>query len=91
MLQLLEKLGADLPKGITKKTTHLLQGSHILNNFNKKTDQDVRTTAKSMEAAQKNIKIIPYDDLDNFFIEKTGKTVLDHMEKDRPQKPISNL
>ena len=48
MLELLEKLGADLPKGITKKTTHLFQGSHILNTFGRRTDQDVRTTSKSL-------------------------------------------
>lgn len=75
-----------MPKSITKKTTHLLQGSHIENAFKRRTDQDVKTTAKSLEAAQKNVTIIAYDDLDNFFIEKTGKSLGELMEADRPKK-----
>ena len=68
-----------------------MQGSHILNTYGKKTDQDPKTTTKSTEAAQKNITIIPYEELDNFFIDKTGKSVYEHMEKDRPQKQINML
>lgn len=64
-----------MPKSITKKTTHLLQGSFIINSFGRRTDQDVKTTTKSQEAAQKGVKIIPSDKLDDFFVEHTGLTL----------------
>jgi hypothetical protein len=58
---MLEEHGALLPHSITKKTTHLLQGNCVKNNYGKVTGQDVTTTSKSQEAAQKNIKIIAYE------------------------------
>lgn len=48
ILELIEKLGADTPKSITKKTTHLLQGCYVVNSFGKRMDQDVKTTTKSV-------------------------------------------
>lgn len=61
--ELVINLGAETHSSIVKKATHLLQGSYCVNNFGKKTDQDVRTTGKSTEAAQKGVKIISFDNL----------------------------
>lgn len=45
---MLEELGAELPKSITKKTTHLLQGNVIKNQYGRPTGQDVNSTSKSI-------------------------------------------
>lgn len=68
ILELIVKLGADAPKSITKKTTHLLQGCYVVNSFGKRTDQDVKTTNKSVEAAQKKVTIIAFENIDDFFL-----------------------
>jgi hypothetical protein len=57
---LLEKLGADLPKSITKKTTHLLRGWCVADTFHRQTNQDVKTTTKSKEALEKGVNIIEF-------------------------------
>mgnify|MGYP006878027519 FL=1 len=45
---MLEELGAHLPQSITKKTTHLLQGNVVKNQYGRSTGQDVKTTGKSI-------------------------------------------
>jgi hypothetical protein len=39
-----------------------------VNNFGGRTDQDPRTTNKSVDAAKKGVKIIANEDLDSFFV-----------------------
>lgn len=75
LIELCQKLGANCPKSLTKVTTALFQGAFVVNEWKKKTGQDVTTTGKSREAKERGIRIVPNNDLDDYFLEKTGKAL----------------
>lgn len=78
-------MGATIPKSFTKGVTVLFQGLYVVNEWKKKTGQDITTTSKSVEAQKRGTKIVANNDLDDYFIEKTGKTLEEHFRKD-PKK-----
>jgi hypothetical protein len=45
----------------------LLQGSHVLDPFKRKTNQLIEETDKSKKAKEKGIKIIAFEKIDEFF------------------------
>jgi hypothetical protein len=59
----------------------LFQGSHVDNDFKRRTNLSVQDTEKSRKARERGIDIIPHDKIDQFFMEKTGKSLQDHLKK----------
>lgn len=70
----------------------LLQGSHVEDQFKRKTSQPVGETNKSKEARQRAIRIIPYSSIEGFFVEKTGLTLDDLINKNQVESnPIDSF
>jgi hypothetical protein len=65
---LCQKLGAKTPSTFAKGTTILLQGAYVMNQWKQKTNQDITMTSKSVQAKEKGIRIVPNNDLDDFFV-----------------------
>lgn len=77
------QLGADCPKSLTRKCNLLIQGSFVMDHFKRKLSTPVSETAKSKEAKEKNIAIIPSTELEDFFISKTGTSLQEHIDKNK--------
>ncbi len=52
-----------------------------MNEWKKRTGQDITTTSKSLQAKKRGLRIVPNDELDDYFIEKTGKNLEEHFRK----------
>ena len=50
LIELCQKLGAKTPATFAKGTTILLQGAYVMNQWKQKTNQDITTTSKSLQA-----------------------------------------
>ena len=85
LIELCQKLGAKTPTSFAKGCTALLQGAFIINQWKQKINQDITTTAKSVQAKERGVRIVPNNDIDDFFIEKTGKTLEEHFRKVVPK------
>ncbi len=66
----------------------LLQGSHVLDAFKRRTNQPIEETDKSKKAKEKGIRIIAFDKINQFFEETTGKDLNNHFKKD--DIPLAN-
>lgn len=62
-----------------------MQGAYVMNQWKQKTNQDIATTTKSVQAKEKGVRIVLHNDIDDYFIEKTGKTLDEHFRKDVPK------
>ena len=67
LIQLCEELGAECPKSMVVRCNLLLQGSHVLDAFKRRTNQPIEETDKSKKARERGIKIIPFERLNVFF------------------------
>lgn len=52
-----------------------MQGSYVIDHFKRRIADDAKGTTKSQEAEKRGINIIANEDIDNFFIQFTGKTL----------------
>lgn len=85
------QLGAECPKSLAKKCTHLMQGAYVEDAFKRRTKQDINETNKSKDARERGLTIIAHDDIEQFIWEKTGETLENHIAKNRVPNPISSL
>ena len=53
----------------------------MVNDWKKKTGQDINTTGKSVQAKERGIRIVANNDLDDYFLEKTGKSLDEHFRR----------
>lgn len=77
----MKQLGGHCPTGskLTKKVTELFQGLYAVDAFKRKLPQDIETTGKSVEAKERGLPIVRNDDLDEFFLKNTGKSLTEHI------------
>lgn len=68
-----------------------MQGSHVEDQYKRKLNQPIEETNKSKEARERGITIITFDKIEDFFVEKTGMTLDDHINKNQVKaNPISS-
>jgi hypothetical protein len=68
-----------------------MQGSHVEDQYKRRTNQPIGETNKSKEAKERGITILTWDKLDDFFVEKTGFSLDDHINKNLvTANPISS-
>ena len=81
------RLGAECPKSLTKKCNLLIQGSYVLDHFKRRLKTPIEETNKSKEAAERQIKIVKHDEVNDFFLQETGLTLDQHLDKQRHHPP----
>ena len=93
VIEVCMQLGADCPKSLTKKCNLLIQGAYVMDHFKRRLPTPINETAKSKEARERNIAILEHQDLDKFFIDKTGFELQFHLNRNkvRPSSTISKL